>query len=174
MTQLPILAHPDARLRTPGTTVTTFDADLGRLIANMTETMRAFGIIGLSAQQVGDDRRVCVIDPAGDGSDVTVFVNPTILARWRTAIVAESCQSVPGVEGKVFRATRLRARARDATGAEFIRDLDDMAAVAFQHELDHLDGKLFLDRLNPFRRLTLALRHRRQARRTRSRTRVPA
>jgi peptide deformylase len=160
MAQLSILTHHDARLRTPGTTVTAFDADLERLIADMTATMREHGIIGLSAQQVGDDRRVCVIDPAGDGSGVEVFVNPAILARWRTAIVDESCQSIPGVQGKVFRATRLRARAQDATGTEFIRDLEDMAAVALQHEVDHLDGKLFIDRLNPLRRLALALRQR--------------
>jgi peptide deformylase len=164
MAELAILTHPDARLRTPGTTVTAFDADLARLVADMTETMCALGIIGLSAHQVGDTRRVCAIDPAGDGTGVEVFVNPEILARWRTAIVDESCQSIPGVEGKVFRATRLRARAQDLSGAEVIRDLDDMAAVAFQHELDHLDGTLFIDRLNPLRRLALAWRQRRRAR----------
>ena len=154
-----ILAHPDPRLRAHGRAVTAFDADLAGLASDLTETMRAHGIIGLSAHQLGDDRRVCVIDPAGDGAGVDVFINPEILARWRTAIVEERCQSLPGIKGKVFRATRLRVRAQDLSGTEFVRDLEDMAAVALQHELDHLDGKLFIDRLNPLRRFALAWRY---------------
>ena len=164
MAELPVVEHPDPRLRTAAETVTTFDADLARFIDDMIETLRAHQVIGLSAQQVGDRRRVCIIDPEGDGSSLEVFVNPEIMARWRTAIVEESCLSIPGIQGNVFRATRLRLRAQDASGATFIRDLNDMHAVALQHELDHLGGKLFIDRLNPIRRLAIGLRTRAKAR----------
>lgn len=160
MAQLPVVEHPDDRLRTAAETVTAFDADLKALIDNMIETMRAHQVIGLSAQQVGDSRNVCVIDPEGDGSSIEVFVNPQILASWRAAIVEESCLSIPGLEGNVFRATRLRAQAQDVEGNTFTRDLNDMAAVTLQHEVDHLAGKLFIDRLNPIRRIAIGLRTR--------------
>ncbi len=164
MAQLPVVEHPDSRLRTAAETVTQFDADLASFIDDMIETMRAQQVIGLSAQQVGDRRNVCVIDPEGDGSTIEVFVNPQILASWRTAIVEEGCLSIPGLQGNVFRATRLRVQAQDAEGNTFTRDLNDMHAVALQHEVDHLSGKLFIDRLNPIRRLAIGLRTRRAQR----------
>jgi peptide deformylase len=128
------------------------------LVEGLLETLRAAGGIGLSAPQVGDPRRVSVIDLSGDGSAPEVFVNPDILARERWAIVEESCLSVPGVEGKLMRATRVRARAVDPTGAPFVRDLEDMHAVCLQHEVDHLDGTLFIDRLSPLHRLRMRWR----------------
>ncbi len=174
MAQLPVVEHPDGRLREAAETVTEFDANLASFIDDMIETMRAQQVIGLSAQQVGDRRNVCVIDPEGDGSSVEVFVNPVILASWRTAIVEESCLSIPDLEGNVFRATRLRARAQDAAGNTFTRDLNDMAAVTLQHEVDHLAGKLFIDRLNPIRRLAIGLRTRAKRKQAGSERQEPA
>jgi peptide deformylase len=160
-----ILEHPDARLRTPCAPVTAFDADLARLVEDLLDTLEAAGGIGLSAPQVGDLRRVSVTDLAGDRGAAEVFVNPEIVARRRWAIVEESCLSVPGVVGNVLRATRIRVRALDPAGEPFERELEDMHAVCLQHELDHLNGKLFVERLSPIRRLRLRLANARARRR---------
>lgn len=163
MARSTILEHPDPRLRARCGEVTTFDADLARLVDDLLDTLHASGGIGLSAPQLGDPRRVSVMDLAGDGSAPEVFVNPDILVRRRWAIVEESCLSVPGVEGKVMRATRVRVRAVDRNGEPFVRDLEDMDAVCLQHEVDHLDGTLFIDRLSPLRRWRLRRREARRA-----------
>ena len=164
MARSTILEHPDPRLRARCHEVTAFDADLARLVDDLLDTLHASGGIGLSAPQLGDPRRVSVMDLAGDGSAPEIFVNPDILVRRRWAIVEESCLSVPGVEGKVMRATRVRVRAMDRNGEPFVRDLEDMHAVCLQHEVDHLDGKLFIDRLSPIRRLGMRWREARARR----------
>lgn len=150
-----ILEHPDPRLRQRALPVATFDGALRQLVADLLDTLHARGGIGLSAPQLGDLQQVAVADLSGDGSAPQIYVNPEILSRSRTAIVEESCLSVPGVVGKVLRATRLRVRAQDVTGTRFEQDLADMEAVCLQHEIDHLAGKLFIDRLSPLRRLRL-------------------
>jgi peptide deformylase len=164
MARLTILHHPDARLRRRCRDVTEFDADLARLVDDLTDTLAGSGGIALSAPQVGDPRRVSVLNLSGDGSAPDVFVNPDILVRRRWAIVEESCLSVPGVEGKIMRATRVRVRALDAAGEPFVRDLEDMDAVCLQHEVDHLDGTLFVDRLSPLRRWRMRRREARARR----------
>ncbi len=164
MACLTILEHPDPRLRATCDAVTAFDDDLTRLVDDLLQTLAAAGGIGLSAPQVGELRRVSVMDLSGDGSTPEVFVNPEILQRRRWGIVEESCLSVPGIEGKVMRATRVRVRALDPGGAPFERDLEDMHAVCLQHEVDHLDGKLFIDRLSPIRRLSMRWREARARR----------
>ncbi|NBB71679.1 MAG: peptide deformylase [Alphaproteobacteria bacterium] len=165
MAPLTILAHPDTRLRTPCAPLTAFDADLARLVADLLDTLKAAGGIGLSAPQVGDLRRVSVMDLAGDRTAPEVFVNPEIVARRRWGIVEESCLSVPGVVGNVLRATRVLVRAADPAGEPFERELEDMHAVCLQHEVDHLNGKLFIERLSPIRRLRLRLEDARARRR---------
>jgi peptide deformylase len=165
MAGLTILEHPDARLRTPGAPVTVFDAELARLVGDLLDTLEAAGGIGLSAPQVGDLRRVSVMDLEGDRAAPEVFVNPEIVARRRWGVVEESCLSVPGVVGNVLRATRVRVRAVDPAGEPFERELEDMHAVCLQHELDHLNGKLFIERLSPLRRLRLRLEDARARRR---------
>jgi peptide deformylase len=155
MTVLSILEYPDPRLRQRALAVAIFDAALRRLVEDLLDTLYAKGGIGLSAPQVGAPWQVAVADLSGSRSAPRVYVNPEILTRSRPAIVEESCLSVPGVVGKVLRSTRLRVRARDATGASFEQDLADMDAVCLQHEVDHLIGKLFIDRLSPLRRLRL-------------------
>jgi peptide deformylase len=164
MTRLAILEHPDPRLRRPSAPVTSFDATLGRLVDDLIETLHASGGIGLSAPQAGTLQRLAVADLSGDASDPQVYVNPVILARSAIGFVEESCLSVPGVVASVMRATQVRVRAQDRHGDLFERDLEGMHAVCLQHEIDHLDGRLFIDRLFFWQRFMLAARARRRAR----------
>ena len=164
MAVLAILEHPDPRLREVSASVETVDAAVGQLADDLLETLYAAGGIGLSAPQTGALRRVLVMDLSGDASDPQVFINPEILYRTAFGIVEESCLSVPGVKGNVWRATKIKFRAQDRTGQTMERDLEGMQAVCLQHELDHLEGKLFIDRLWFFRRLMLKAKAARQAR----------
>ncbi len=147
MTQLAILEYPDPRLRLTAHPVTDFGAGLRSLVNDLTETLKATGGIGISAPQVGDRRQVVVVDLADESSAPRVYINPKILARDRLALVEESCLSVPGIVGNVVRATQLRVRAHHVSGESFEYELTDMRAVCLQHEMDHLRGKLFVDRL---------------------------
>ena len=149
----PVLEYPDPRLRSVAGPVTQFDATLATLVDDLLETMYAGRAIGLAAPQVGVPLRVVVIDVSGEASAPQVFVNPEVLSSERPAMVEESCMSVPGVLDSVQRATRLRLRAFDREGQAFEKRLQDMEAVCLLHELDHLDGRLFIDRLSWFRRL---------------------
>ena len=97
------------------------------------------------------------MDLSGSASAPDVYINPKILTRALPGLVEESCLSVPGVVGNVVRATQLRVRARDTAGEVFERDLEGMHAVCLQHEIDHLAGRLFVDRLSLFRRLRVRL-----------------
>ncbi len=153
MAQRPILEYPDPRLRMRADPVTVFDASVAELVDDLLEALYATTAIGLSAPQVDDRRRVLVADLSGDGSAPQVYVNPEILSSAMPGIVEESCLSVPGVVGNVVRSTRVRVRAQDRFGKPFERDLEGMDAVCLQHEMDHLEGKLFVDRLSPIRRL---------------------
>ena len=155
MVQRDILEYPDPRLTLPTDPVTAFDGDLGQLIDDLLETLYANKALGLSAPQVNDRRAVLVLDLSGDASAAQVYVNPEILAKAAWGLVEESCLSVPGVVGNVVRATEIRVRAQDRTGETFERDLTGMDAVCVQHEMDHLAGKLFIERLSIFRRLRI-------------------
>ncbi len=135
-----------------------FDDDLARLVEDLLSTLYSTSGIGLSAPQIGALQRVLVMDHSGDGTAPEVYVNPEILGRAAFGIVEESCLSVPGITGNVFRATRLRVRARDQHGTPFEHELTDMPAVCLQHEVDHLNGKLFIDRLWFWRRLLIRAR----------------
>ncbi|WP_119165371.1 peptide deformylase [Algihabitans albus] len=153
MRRLDILEYPDPRLRLPSRRVTTFDENLVRLIEDMIETLRLTKAIALSAPQVDDRRAVLVMDLSGDGSAPQAFVNPEILSKGAWGLVEESCLSLPGVVGNVVRATAVRVRAQDRQGSTFERDLAGMEAVCLQHEMDHLVGKLFVDRLSLLQKL---------------------
>ena len=159
MTRRTVVRYPDPRLREESERVEEFGPELAAFVDDLLDTLRPTGGIGLSAPQVGDRRAVFVMDLSEDHSEPQVFINPKILSRERDAWVEESCLSIPGVEGKVIRATRLRVRAQDEDGEFFEEDLEDMYAVCVQHEVDHLEGRLFIDRL-PF---VKRLRARRQA-----------
>lgn len=148
-----VLEHPDPRLRTVARPVTVFDDALRALVDDLFETMHAGRAIGLAATQVDVHQRVVVLDVSGEASEPQVFVNPEILSESAIGMVEESCMSVPGVLDSVRRATCVRVRARDPHGQPFERRLDGLAAVCLLHEIDHLDGRLFVDRLSYLRRL---------------------
>jgi peptide deformylase len=152
-----ILEYPDPRLRRPADPVEQFDDDLRSFVAELLDTVDHADGLGLSANQVGDPRAVLVLRPAGDDAIPRVYVNPEVLDRSAHGVVQESCLSLPGISGLVLRATRVRVRARDAAGAPFECDLQDMDAVSLQHEVDHLEGTLFIDRLSIVRRVLLRL-----------------
>ena len=147
-----ILEFPDPRLRTRALAVTEFDAALGTLIDDLFETMYAAPGIGLAATQVDVHRRVIVVDVSSDRSGRVELVNPQILTREGVASTEEGCLSVPGIFDEVKRAAKVRVRAQDRTGAVFERDYDDVLAVCIQHEMDHLEGKLFVDYLSDLKR----------------------
>jgi peptide deformylase len=158
MALLPILEYPDPRLRRRAEPVRAFDAALARLVDDMFETMYAARGIGLAATQVDVCLRVVTIDISGKGEAPEVFINPRILARRRPGKVEESCLSVPGVSDFVRRPTVLRVRYQASDGRSVEREVGDMLAVCLGHEIDHLDGRLFVDHLSLFTRLRVRLR----------------
>ena len=147
-----ILEYPDPRLRTRAQPVTEFDEELGRLVDDMLETMYAAPGIGLAATQVDVHKRVLVIDVSKDHDQPLVFVNPGILSREGEEVSEEGCLSVPESFAEVKRAAKVRVRAQDRNGEVFERDYDDVLAVCIQHEMDHLEGKLFVDYLSDLKR----------------------
>lgn len=153
MARLTVLEYPDPRLRTVAQPVVEFDATLSRQIEDLFETLYASRAIGLAATQVDLHRRILVMDVSADQSAPLLFINPEILARDAMAMVEESCLSLPGISESVARATRVTVRTLDRDGRASERELRDLEAVCLQHELDHLDGRLFADHLAFFKRL---------------------
>lgn len=152
MALMPILEFPDPRLRTRAVPVTRFDKQLSRLIDDMFDTMYAAPGIGLAATQVNVHQRLLVIDVSDSKDQPHVFINPQLLQREGVEVTEEGCLSVPQVFEEVQRAARVRVRAQDRRGETFEQDLDGMLAVCLQHEMDHLDGKLFVDYLSSLKR----------------------
>jgi peptide deformylase len=152
MALLPILEYPDPRLRTKAAPVTQFDAELRQRIDDMFETMYAAPGIGLAATQVDWHHRLIVIDVSKEQNAREVFINPEILSAEGKAVGEEGCLSVPGIYDEVPRAERIRVRYQDAGGDTVERELDGMLAICLQHEMDHLDGKLFVDYLSELKR----------------------
>jgi peptide deformylase len=152
MAQLAILEYPDPRLRTKAEPVAVFDAALKQQVADMFETMYAAPGIGLAATQVNWHHQLLVIDVSEDKNEPLVLINPQILSREGEATGEEGCLSVPGIYDDVPRAARVRVRAQNVDGKFFERDLEGMLAVCVQHEMDHLDGKLFVDYLSELKR----------------------
>ena len=145
-----ILHYPDKRLREPGQPVTEFGPELEKLVEDTAETMYAAPGVGLAATQIGEPVRLFIIDIAtGDDepSDLRVFVNPEILEKDGVQQWEEGCLSFPGVHEEIERAERVKVRAQDEKGESFELEADGLLAVAIQHENDHLDGKLMIDRL---------------------------
>jgi peptide deformylase len=147
-----ILEFPDPRLRTRAEPVTRFDAALGALIDDMLETMYAAPGIGLAATQVDVHKRLIVIDVSEKHDEPLVLINPEILSREGEAQTEEGCLSVPGIFDEVKRAAKVRVRAQDRNGDTFERDYEDVLAVCIQHEMDHLEGRLFVDYLSDLKR----------------------
>lgn len=151
---LRIRKYGDPVLETKADPVTEFDGELRQLAADMFETMYANKGVGLAAPQVGVSRRLAVIDP-GAGEDEAariVLVNPEILVKEGTQIGEEGCLSIPGFREDVKRAWRVRVRAQDLEGKFFEIEGEELLARAIQHEIDHLDGILFLQHLSLLKR----------------------
>ena len=152
MARLQILEYPDPRLRTRAAPVEVFDEALASFAASMLETMYAAPGIGLAATQVDFHKRLIVMDVSEAKDQPLVFCNPEILVAEGVGVTEEGCLSVPGIFDEVKRAATIRARAQDAAGKTFELDLDGLAAVCLQHEMDHLEGKLFVDYLSDLKR----------------------
>jgi peptide deformylase len=152
MARLPILEFPDPRLRTRAAPVAEVDASIRKLIDDMFETMYAAPGIGLAATQVNVHKRVLVVDVTEDRSKPLALINPEIVARDGVEETEEGCLSVPGVYDKVTRAERIRVRTLDRSGKQIELEADGLLAVCIQHEMDHLEGKLFVDYLSELKR----------------------
>lgn len=152
MALLPILQYPDPRLRTPARPVAAITEEIRKLAADMFETMYHAPGIGLAATQVNVQQRVIVVDVSRDKDEPMCLVNPEIVDKDGEEEMEEGCLSVPGVFETVRRAERVRIRYLSLDGKETIIDADGLLAVCIQHEIDHLDGRLFVDYLSTLKR----------------------
>ena len=152
MAILRILEFPDPRLRKKALPVDTVDGPLRALVDDMFETMYAAPGIGLAATQVAVHRRLLVADVSAEKNDRQVLINPVIVEKDGVAVTEEGCLSVPGYFEEVERAGHIRVRFLDQDGSEQEREMDGLLAVCIQHEIDHLDGKLFVDYLSEAKR----------------------
>lgn len=152
MAILNILHFPDPRLRTRAAPVTQVDASIRQLVDDMFDTMYDAPGIGLAATQVNVHQRVIVIDVSEEKNEPRVFINPEIISRDGVEEMDEGCLSVPGVYETVERAERVKVRALNRDGQPFELETDGLLAVCIQHEMDHLEGKLFVDYLSSLKR----------------------
>jgi peptide deformylase len=152
MTKLAILEYPDPRLRKTAKRVESVDDAVRQLVADLLETMYAAKGVGLAATQVDVHRRVIVLDVSEERNQPMVFINPELLKAEGRGPGEEGCLSVPDVFDKVQRATHIRVRALGCDGEPFEMDADGLLAVCIQHEMDHLEGKLFVDYLSELKR----------------------
>jgi peptide deformylase len=152
-----IRKYPDPVLRAKTGRVESIDATVQRLIDDMVETMHAAPGVGLAANQVGVPLQIAVID-LGDREEedvrhpLLVLINPEILSQEGTVVADEGCLSIPDLTEKVKRAARVKVRARDRSGQTYEIEADGLMAKALQHEIDHLNGLLLIDRLSPLKR----------------------
>ena len=151
---LKIVKYPEPVLSQPGEPVTEFDSDLKKLADDMFETMYASQGIGLAAPQVSVSKRVTVIDlsQGKDPAQKLVLVNPEVIFREGKQYEEEGCLSFPEIREKVQRANKVRIRAQDLQGKWFEMDGEELLSRAFQHEIDHLDGMLFIFRMSSLKR----------------------
>ncbi len=152
-----IKKFPDPILRKKTAVIGAIDEDLCRLIDDMVETMHAAPGVGLAANQVGVPLQVAVIDigdheDAGKKRPLVVLINPEVVSLEGTVVAEEGCLSVPDFTEQVKRAARIKVRAKDRAGKTFELEADGLMAKALQHEIDHLNGILFIDRLSPIKK----------------------
>jgi len=145
---LSILRYPDARLHKLAAAVTVFDEPLKKLVADMAETMYAAPGIGLAATQVDVHKQVIVVDVSERHDSLVVLVNPDIVEATGESDIEEGCLSVPGIYELVERAERVKVRAYDQNGKAFTLEAQGLLAVCIQHEMDHLQGKVFVEHLS--------------------------
>ena len=154
MALLEILHYPDPRLKTVAEPVREVNDDIKKLVEDMAETMYAAPGIGLAANQIGVLLRIFIIDIADEDepSDLKVFINPEILSADGTQLFTEGCLSFPGASEEIKRAERIVVRALDAQGKPFELEADGLLAVAIQHENDHINGVLMIDKVGPIKK----------------------
>jgi peptide deformylase len=148
MAILEILQYPDNRLNTPAQRVEKIDAATKKLIDDLAETMYAAPGVGLAATQVNVHKQIIVIDVSEDRGDLRVFINPEITRREGLAVNQEGCLSVPGIYDNVERADSVTVTALDRNGSRFTLNASGLLATCIQHEMDHLQGKVFVDYLS--------------------------
>ncbi|WP_417349364.1 peptide deformylase [Ferrimonas sp.] len=164
MATLQVLRFPDERLRTVAKPVTEFDGNLQQLIDDMLETMYEEKGIGLAATQVDRHVQVIVMDHSEDKSAPMVFINPELSNQSGSFTNEEGCLSVPGVYAKVDRHETVTIKALDREGTPFTIDANELLSICIQHEMDHLNGKLFVDYLSPLKRQRIRQKLEKQAR----------
>jgi len=152
MSVLSILEFPDPRLRTRAAPVTAFDAKLKQFVADMFETMYAANGVGLAATQVNVHQRVLVTDMSEGRNQPLALINAQLLEKDGSQVYQEGCLSFPGLYADVTRALKVKVKAQDVDGKEIVVDAEGPLAVCIQHEMDHLEGKLFVDYLSPLKR----------------------
>jgi peptide deformylase len=158
MTKLVILEYPDPRLRKKAAAVAAVDDALRQFIDNLLETMYAANGVGLAATQVDVHKRVIVLDVSETRDQPLVLVNPEILSKEGEGPGEEGCLSLPGIYDMLSRATRIRVRALGLDGQPFEMDAEGLLGVCIQHEIDHLEGKLFVDYLSELKRTLIRRR----------------
>ncbi|MGR2870626.1 peptide deformylase [Vibrio vulnificus] len=152
MSVLQVLTFPDDRLRTVAKPVEKVTPEIQKIVDDMIETMYDEKGIGLAATQVDIHQRIVVIDISESRNEPMVLINPEILEKRGEDGIEEGCLSVPGARALVPRAAEVKVKALDRDGNEFTLEADDLLAICIQHELDHLQGKLFVDYLSPLKR----------------------
>jgi peptide deformylase len=150
---LKIIFYPDPRLRKNSETVTQFDQSLKDLASRMFELMRAARGVGLAAPQVGENIRLFVMNPTGEEGDDHVYVNPVLSEAQGEEEGEEGCLSLPGINAKVWRSKSLKIQAQDLDGNPIEEVADGYIARVWQHETDHLNGTMIIDRMGPVARL---------------------
>jgi peptide deformylase len=164
MALLSILHYPDPRLHKVAKPIAAVNADIRRLAADMAETMYAAPGVGLAATQVDQHIRLIVVDVSEDKNKLLTFINPVITHKDGETVHEEGCLSVPGIYDKVTRAEHVRVRALDLEGREFELDADGLLAICIQHEIDHLDGKVFVEYLSRLKQTRIRSKLLKQAR----------
>ncbi len=164
MALLPILHYPDLRLHTKAKPIAEVDTRIRTLAADMAETMYAAPGIGLAATQVDEHVRLVVIDVSEDKSALLTFINPQIIEKSGQCEGEEGCLSVPGIYETVTRAETVKVRALNAEGQPFEMEADGLLAVCIQHELDHLEGKVFVQHLSQLKQSRIRSKIAKQAR----------
>lgn len=162
MAILPILEVPDPRLRRISQPVAEITDDIRALIADMFETMYAANGVGLAATQVAVSQQVLVADMSDERNQPLALINPQIVERAGSQVYQEGCLSFPGIFADVTRALKVKVKAHDVDGKERVLDIEGPLAVCVQHEMDHLEGKVFVDYLSSLKRTMLLKRMEKQ------------
>ena len=164
MAILDVLQFPDERLRTVAKPIDEVNSEIKQLVADMFETMREEKGIGLAATQVNQHVRLVVMDVSEEQNEPRVFINPEIVNKEGSTISEEGCLSVPGNYAKVDRAEKVTVKALDGEGEPYELEADGLLAICIQYELDHLNGKLFVDYLSPLKRQRIRKKLEKEAR----------